>query len=125
MLHGVLSPLDSSGDDAPRAVRKAELSREGKALPFMVRAGVSGREKGMCRAALDGRGFAWCTREGTDLHGQGEAGATGGRTPDAREVSTAEWILLCHACHTAHHRGRIAITISHANRPLGVWYRYR
>ncbi len=116
------SPLETFTDRVSRAAGRAALLPEGRALPFVIRADVALRERGMCRATLDGRGFAWCTRHGTDLHERSGSGVSNGDDPPTRRTSAAGCILLCGACHRAHHGHRITITIDDANRPLGVRY---
>jgi hypothetical protein len=61
-----------------------------------VRDQVIARERGLCRAWVDGHRFPWCQRVGAEMHEIVARGA-GGR------VSLDNSILLCHACHEKRH----------------------
>lgn len=79
-----------------RPIRRKPRAPLESAYISAVRAAVVQRERGLCRAWLDGHRFPWCQRIGAEMHEIVTRGAGG-------QVSLDNSILLCAACHEKRH----------------------
>lgn len=101
---------------ARRRVKKARRELQAAATA-LIRAMVFARERGLCRAWVDGHRFRWCTKFATDLH-EGKTRGAGGA------VSTTNSVAVCHGCHMTRHGigAWVKILVTDANRPGGVTF---